>query len=70
MSELKPCPFCGGEIEERGGQCNYEKKTMTLNLKCKACETIFKFKSKWEFTPYGEAVDAFNRRVGEGEKDG
>ena len=26
MNELKPCPFCGGEIEERGGQCNYGKK--------------------------------------------
>ena len=24
--ELKPCPFCGGEIDERGGRCNYEKQ--------------------------------------------
>lgn len=29
MADLKPCPFCGGEIEERGGQCNYGKKIMT-----------------------------------------
>lgn len=28
MDELKSCPFCGGKIEERGGQCNYGKKTM------------------------------------------
>lgn len=35
MDELKSCPFCGGKIEERGGQCNYGKKTMTLDLKCK-----------------------------------
>ena len=26
MIELKPCPFCGGEIDERGGQCNYGKR--------------------------------------------
>ena len=30
MTELKPCPFCGGEIDERGGQCNYGKRIMTL----------------------------------------
>lgn len=63
MDELKSCPFCGGEIEERGGQCNYGKKTMTLDLKCKQCETIFKFKSKWNENPYQEAVAAFNRRT-------
>lgn len=63
MDELKSCPFCGGKIEERGGQCNYGKKTMTLDLKCKQCETIFKFKSKWNENPYQEAVAAFNRRT-------
>lgn len=25
MNDLKGCPFCGGEVEERGGTCNYEK---------------------------------------------
>lgn len=57
------CPFCGGEIDERGGQCNYAKKIMTLNLKCQYCGTIFKFKSKWVENPYTEAIAAFNRRV-------
>lgn len=61
--KLKPCPFCGGEIEERGGLCNYEKKIFTLDLKCKKCGTIFKFKSKWNCDPYREAVEAWNRRV-------
>ena len=32
LPDLRPCPFCGGEIEERGGQCNYGKKIMTLDL--------------------------------------
>ena len=63
MMELKPCPFCGGEIDECGGQCNYAKETMTLNLKCKGCGTAFKFKSKWTVNPYKEAIEAWNRRV-------
>lgn len=65
MPDLKPCPFCGGEIEERGGQCNYGKKIMTLDLMCRKCGTLFKFKSKWIENPYREAVESWNRRVGE-----
>lgn len=63
MDELKPCPFCGGAIDERGGSCNYNKKIMTLDLKCKNCETIFKFKAKWESNPYKESIEVWNRRV-------
>ena len=63
MADLKSCPFCGGEIDERGGQCNYEKKIMTLDLKCKQCGTIFKFKSKWRVNPYSEAIEAWNHRI-------
>jgi Lar family restriction alleviation protein len=66
MSELKPCPFCGGGIDERGGQCNYAKETMVLDLKCMSCGTIFKFKSKWVTNPYKEAIEAWNRRVDNG----
>lgn len=64
MGDFKPltCPFCGGEMDERGGQCNYKKKTMTIDLKCKKCETVIKFKTKWQNNPYKEAVEAFNRR--------
>ena len=65
MPDLRPCPFCGGEIEERGGQCNYGKKIMTLDLMCRKCGTLFKFKSKWIENPYREAVESWNRRAGE-----
>lgn len=61
--KLFPCMFCGGEIEERGGQCNYGKHIMTLDLKCRRCGTIFKFKSQWKSNPYREAVTAWNRRL-------
>ena len=68
MPDLKPCPFCGGEIDTRGGQCNYGKKIMTLDLNCKQCGTIFKFKSKWQINPYTEAIEAWNRRAREEDK--
>ena len=69
MPDLKPCPFCVGEIEERGGQCNYGKKIMTLDLKCKECGTVFKFKTKWQVNPYTEAIESWNRRAGEEDKN-
>ncbi len=66
MSDLKYCPFCGGEVEERGGTCNFGKKIMTLDVKCKKCETTFKFKHKWVLNPYVETVEAWNRRFNDG----
>ena len=66
MDKIKPCPFCGGEVDERGAQCNYGKQTITLDFKCKKCETVFKFKSKWVSNPYREAIDAWNRRADNG----
>ena len=65
MDDLKPCPFCGGEVEERGGLCNYGKHIMTLDLMCRKCGTLFKFKSKSQIEPYTEAIEAWNRRAGE-----
>ena len=64
LHELGACPFCGGNIDERGGQCNYNKHIMTLDLKCQNCGTIFKFKARWDRNPYAEAIDAWNRRAG------
>ena len=36
MAELKPCPFCGGEVEETGGSCNFGKKD--YDAQCKVQE--------------------------------
>ena len=63
--ELKSCPLCGGKIDERGWQCNYGDRIMTLNLKCEKCGTFFKFKSNWLVDSYSEAIEAWNRRIGE-----
>lgn len=42
------------------------ERIMTLDLKCKRCETTFKFKSKWKDNPYSETINAWNRRVKDG----
>lgn len=62
MAELKPCPFCGGKVEESSWVCNYGKHTMILRLKCKKCGTGYSFKAKWVSYPYIETVEAWNRR--------
>ena len=63
MAELKPCPFCGGDVEETGGSCNFGKKTMTLNVKCRKCGTSVALKTAWNTNAYIEAVEAWNRMV-------
>lgn len=55
MAELKPCPFCGGEVEETGGSCN--------KVKCRKCGTSVALKTAWNTNAYIEAVEAWNRRV-------
>ena len=67
MNELKPCPFCGGEVEETGGSCNFGKKIMTLNVKCRKCGTSVALKTAWKTNAYLEAVEAWNHRAGEEE---
>ena len=65
--KLKPCPFCGGEIDGPNFvQCNYGKKIITLGLTCKKCKTGFKFRAAFVEDPYTEAREAWNRRVNDG----
>lgn len=59
MAELKPCPFCGGEVAEVDEEdgiffvvCNY------LNGGCGA--------SSCHRTDEAEAIEAWNRRVDNG----
>ena len=58
MSELKACPFCGGEaVETHNGAFHY-----VVCVKCYARSP--------RTLSQKEAKDKWNRRVGEGEKDG
>ena len=66
MSELKPCPFCGGENLigyypldhdlERG--CVVEQSN-TYQIDCQDCDCCFMFEEKAE----EEAISAWNRRA-------
>ena len=62
MSELKPCPFCGGKAEV--------KKSMFGNnlgyalIACKSCGASSKdFKLSLDFCAVEEATKAWNRRA-------
>ena len=43
-----------------------DDKIKALDLKCKGCETTFKFKAKWLSDPYNETHEAWNRRADNG----
>lgn len=65
--KLKPCPFCGGEIDgPTSVQCNYGKKIITFGLICTKCKTGFKFRATFTDNPYTEAREAWERRVNDG----
>ena len=53
MSELKPCPFCGGEAELMVG-----KYYGTKWVECKTCHA-----ESDAFDTRAEAIDAWNRRA-------
>lgn len=59
MSELKPCPFCGGEgcLQEH----IFFGYTNTYGVVCLDCCV----ETKQFFRTEEEAVEAWNRRVGE-----
>ena len=67
--ELKPCPFCGGDavLFERTARKGFEAY-IACNGSCLATMDSITYDTQ------GEAVEAvtekWNRRVGEGEKDG
>ena len=68
MSELKPCPFCGGEailckMLTPDGENTYE----TIHVECQLCRCqtseYFSYTFNSQKDVYREAIDAWNRRV-------
>ena len=61
MSDLKPCPFCGGEAEAIKAHHIFENPYVVIcsNEKCRASLGMFS-KTK------EEAIEAWNRRVDNG----
>ena len=61
MTELKPCPFCGGEAIARRDEtgCRYV-------VACKECPVIV---GNFWYTEKTDAIKAWNRRVGEADDE-
>ena len=57
MTELKPCPFCGGKVKRVIG-------IMGLNFfKCPKCGAVINFDNDYYNTHQNEAIEAWNRRT-------
>jgi Lar family restriction alleviation protein len=57
MTELKPCPFCGGKVRRAIG-------LMGLNFfRCKECGAVVSFDNDYYNTHKNEAIEAWNRRA-------
>ena len=64
MTDLKPCPFCGGEADILEHQ--FEGFSPTYGVTCLDCNCeTYQF-----FDTEDEAIAAWNRRAKEGENDG
>lgn len=65
MGNLKPCPFCGGEVEEVSFSVNGGKQIITGTLQCRKCLARFKIKAKFTDSPITAFDDAWNHRFGD-----
>lgn len=68
MSELKPCPFCGGEASLEGKYLwqsgGWGKSYTSYHVECKKCRTKGKYFNTIDHTnPMDKAIKAWNRRV-------
>ena len=80
-SELKPCPFCGGEAKLREHGNGYDGNgwfIASYEVSCERCRIYFDFESRFilkngqpEFLQngYEKVVEAWNRRADNGEKN-
>ena len=63
MTELKPCPFCGGK-----GKVELVDKIDDLDVymvECQKCGAAASFGTDGEIITKEETIDAWNRRVGD-----
>ena len=57
MTELKPCPFCGGEAETK--RHKFFVGSDTYGVVCTKCEA----RTSQFFDTQAEAIEAWNRRA-------
>lgn len=56
MTDLKPCPFCGGEASTNSSR--FDSVSIVYNTSCMSCSS-----GTSEYLTEKEAIDAWNRRV-------
>lgn len=62
MSELKPCPFCGGEAEVK--KSTFGNSQGYARIVCKSCLASTKnFNMSLDYCAVYEAIKAWNRRA-------
>lgn len=60
MADLKPCPFCGGEVDMNG---SYWKHMITADFLCLDCGARVRLKIKFVVDPIKAVIEAWNRRA-------
>lgn len=60
MSELKPCPFCGGKADHTWTMLSHDADGLAHYVKCTQCPV-----GVGDYATADEAADAWNRRPGE-----
>lgn len=63
MSELKPCPFCGGKAELSDGMFDGKVTSYVMCLRCAARGEFFIVSPRYASAT--RATEAWNRRAGE-----
>ncbi len=61
--ELKPCPFCGGEVENVKTFKDRYVFYQILFFKCKKCGAVVSFDNANSSINYMNAVETWNRRA-------
>ena len=62
MTELKPCPFCGGEVDISSCSANTGKHIIRGTFDCNHCGAKITLKTEYNQFPVSELEDAWNRR--------
>ena len=63
MSELKSCPFCGGNAKLGAEPNDYGLSPLLWYVECEKCGVL-----QYQFISDHDAIEAWNRRVGDADE--
>ena len=68
MAELKPCPFCGGNVGLLKLTNIVDMWTAIGTFKCLSCLTEIQMESRYRDNPVAALEKAWNRRAEDGKR--